>query len=177
MVVLIFFALTVSIRWRLLFPTICWSINTKPTVKLLQLISILQILLRIFDSYGWLSCHMARTFIQFYVKVYPYIVRNITCTILMTKKDTILFEWTSNPYPYLLLPTPIPLSGVGTTCFSSCCDKYSLKLERVLTTANAAGTNGLTCLYLENIKEKLLMRTYFYRHNCTVTRSKLKNKV
>jgi hypothetical protein len=24
-----------------------------------------------------------------------------------------------------LLPTLIPLSGVGTTCFSSCCDKYS----------------------------------------------------
>jgi hypothetical protein len=25
----------------------------------------------------------------------------------------------------LLLPTLIPLSGVGTTCFSSCCDKDS----------------------------------------------------
>jgi hypothetical protein len=25
----LFLALTVSIRWRLLFPTLCWSINTK----------------------------------------------------------------------------------------------------------------------------------------------------
>jgi hypothetical protein len=29
MVVHLFLALTVSIRWRLLFPTVCWSINTK----------------------------------------------------------------------------------------------------------------------------------------------------
>jgi hypothetical protein len=29
MVVHLFFALTVSIRWRLLFLTLCWSINTK----------------------------------------------------------------------------------------------------------------------------------------------------
>jgi hypothetical protein len=29
MVVHLFFALTVSIRWGLLFPTLCWSINTK----------------------------------------------------------------------------------------------------------------------------------------------------
>jgi hypothetical protein len=29
MVVHLFFAFTVSIRWRLLFPTLCWSINTK----------------------------------------------------------------------------------------------------------------------------------------------------
>jgi hypothetical protein len=28
MVVHLFFALTVSIRWRLLFPTFCWSIDT-----------------------------------------------------------------------------------------------------------------------------------------------------
>jgi hypothetical protein len=28
MVVQLFLALTVSIRWRLLFPTLCWSINT-----------------------------------------------------------------------------------------------------------------------------------------------------
>jgi hypothetical protein len=52
------------------------------------------------------------------------------------------------------------LSGIGTKCFSSCCDKDSatifrsaayltltlLKLEWVLSTANAAGTNGLTFL-------------------------------
>jgi hypothetical protein len=58
-------------------------------------------------------------------------------------------------YFLLLLPTLIPLSGVVT------CDKDSaiilatgrlpdvipfLKLEWVLTTANATGTNGLTCL-------------------------------
>jgi hypothetical protein len=29
MVVNLFFALTVSIRWRHLFPTLCWSVNTK----------------------------------------------------------------------------------------------------------------------------------------------------
>jgi hypothetical protein len=29
MVVHLCFALTMSIRWRLLFPTLCWSINTK----------------------------------------------------------------------------------------------------------------------------------------------------
>jgi hypothetical protein len=29
MVVYLFFALTVPVRWRLLFPTLCWSINTK----------------------------------------------------------------------------------------------------------------------------------------------------
>jgi hypothetical protein len=29
MVVHLCFALTVSIIWRLLFPTLCWSINTK----------------------------------------------------------------------------------------------------------------------------------------------------
>jgi hypothetical protein len=61
----------------------------------------------------------------------------------------------------LLFPTLNPLSGVGTTCFSSCCDKDSafvfydrppvwrqpsLKLELMLTTANVAGTNSLTCL-------------------------------
>jgi hypothetical protein len=58
----------------------------------------------------------------------------------------------------LLLPTLTPLSGVGTTCISSCSDKDSaiiftpacrqpsLKLECVLTTANAAGTNDLMCL-------------------------------
>jgi hypothetical protein len=28
----LFFALTVTIRWRLLFPTLCWSINTKSLV-------------------------------------------------------------------------------------------------------------------------------------------------
>jgi hypothetical protein len=56
---------------------------------------------------------------------------------------------------YTLLPTLILLSGVGTTCFSSCCDKdsaiifttgrlpdvNSLKLALVLTIANAAWTN------------------------------------
>jgi hypothetical protein len=30
-IVHLFFALTVCIRWRLLFPTLCWSINTKST--------------------------------------------------------------------------------------------------------------------------------------------------
>jgi hypothetical protein len=60
-----------------------------------------------------------------------------------------------------LSPTLIPLSGVGATCFSSCCDKDSAiifttgrlpdvnpswKLEWVLTIANETGTNGLTCL-------------------------------
>jgi hypothetical protein len=33
MVVHLFFALTVSVRWRLLFPTVCWSINTKSMVR------------------------------------------------------------------------------------------------------------------------------------------------
>jgi hypothetical protein len=64
---------------------------------------------------------------------------------------------------YYLLSSSYPfpsLSKVGTTCFSSCCDKDSaiifatgrlqrqppLKLQWVLTTANAAGTNGLTCI-------------------------------
>jgi hypothetical protein len=57
--------------------------------------------------------------------------------------------------------TLITLSAVGTTCFSSCCDKDSaiifttrrlperqpsLEMDRVLKTANAASTNGLTCL-------------------------------
>jgi hypothetical protein len=51
-------------------------------------------------------------------------------------------------------------SGVGTTCFNHVVNRFcnyfyyrppawhqpSLKLEGVLTTANAAGTNGLTCL-------------------------------
>jgi hypothetical protein len=57
-----------------------------------------------------------------------------------------------------LPPTLIPLSRVSTTCISSCCDKdyfYDrpparrqpfLKLEWVLTIANATGTNVLTCL-------------------------------
>jgi hypothetical protein len=27
---------------------------------------------------------------------------------------------------YYLLPTLIPLSGIGTTCFSACCDKDSV---------------------------------------------------
>jgi hypothetical protein len=57
------------------------------------------------------------------------------------------------------LLTHIPLSGVSTTCFSSCCDKDSLpyhrppawcqpslEMKRVLMSANAAGTNGLKCL-------------------------------
>jgi hypothetical protein len=39
MVVHLFFALTVSIRWRLLFPTLCWSINT--TKSLIKNISTL----------------------------------------------------------------------------------------------------------------------------------------
>jgi hypothetical protein len=34
MFVHLFFTLTVSIRWRLLFPTLCWSINTKLMVRL-----------------------------------------------------------------------------------------------------------------------------------------------
>jgi hypothetical protein len=33
MVVHLFLALSVSIRWRLLFPTLCWSINTKSIVR------------------------------------------------------------------------------------------------------------------------------------------------
>jgi hypothetical protein len=54
---------------------------------------------------------------------------------------------------------PFPRLSEVTTCFSSRCDKDSaitfttgrlpqpsLKLEWVLTTANAAGTNGSTCL-------------------------------
>jgi hypothetical protein len=32
MFVHLFFALTVSVRWRLLFPTLCWSDNTKSMV-------------------------------------------------------------------------------------------------------------------------------------------------
>jgi hypothetical protein len=36
MVVHLFLALTVSIRWRLLFPTLCWSINTKSMVTTLK---------------------------------------------------------------------------------------------------------------------------------------------
>jgi hypothetical protein len=64
------------------------------------------------------------------------------------------FNSTSN----LLLFNLIPLSEVGTTYFLWCCDKDyfydrppawrqpSLKLEWVITTANAAGTNGWTCL-------------------------------
>jgi hypothetical protein len=32
MVVHLFFALTVFIKWRFLFPTLCWSINTKSMV-------------------------------------------------------------------------------------------------------------------------------------------------
>jgi hypothetical protein len=59
---------------------------------------------------------------------------------------------------YLHIFLPILLSGVGATCFSSCCDKDSaiifttgrltstLLETGVQTTANAAGTNGLTCL-------------------------------
>jgi hypothetical protein len=56
-----------------------------------------------------------------------------------------------------LPPTLIPLSGVGTTCFHHVIKirqlflqpawrQPSLKLEWVLTIANATGTNGLTCL-------------------------------
>jgi hypothetical protein len=63
----------------------------------------------------------------------------------------------------LLFLTLIPLSGVDTTSFSLCCDKDSAtifttgrlpdvnppwrneKLEWMLTTADAAGTNSLTC--------------------------------
>jgi hypothetical protein len=33
MIIHLFLALTVSIKWRLLFPTLCWSINTKSMVK------------------------------------------------------------------------------------------------------------------------------------------------
>jgi hypothetical protein len=59
----------------------------------------------------------------------------------------------------LLPPTLIPLSGVGTTCLSSCCDKDSAIILRpaacltstfletgVGANANATGTNGLACL-------------------------------
>jgi hypothetical protein len=61
---------------------------------------------------------------------------------------------------HLYLSTLIPLSGVGTTCFSSCCDKDSafiftyrppawrqpsLKLEWIITTTNGAGISSLTC--------------------------------
>jgi hypothetical protein len=77
------------------------------------------------------------------------------------------FHQTSFPYPHRYpndsssSSYPFPtLSGVGTICFSSCCDKDSAiifttrRLPDVkppwnwsgLTTANAAGTNGLTCL-------------------------------
>jgi hypothetical protein len=37
MVVYLFFALTVSIRWRLLFPTLRWSINTKSMVAVVAI--------------------------------------------------------------------------------------------------------------------------------------------
>jgi hypothetical protein len=60
--------------------------------------------------------------------------------------------------PLFIFATLIPLSGVGTTCFHhvviktrplflrpAACRQASLKLW-VLTTANAAGTNSLTCL-------------------------------
>jgi Pyruvate/2-oxoacid:ferredoxin oxidoreductase delta subunit len=33
MVVHVFFVVTVPFRWGLLFPTLCWSINTKSMVK------------------------------------------------------------------------------------------------------------------------------------------------
>jgi hypothetical protein len=57
-------------------------------------------------------------------------------------------------YFNILPPKLIPLSGNGTTCFSSCCDKDSAIIlrpaacltGRVLTTAITAGTNSLTCL-------------------------------
>jgi hypothetical protein len=66
-----------------------------------------------------------------------------------------------NKYFFFLFLTLIPLSGVGTTCFHHVVIKIrhlfftigrlpdvnpSLKLKWVLMTANATGTNGLTCL-------------------------------
>jgi hypothetical protein len=48
---------------------------------------------------------------------------------------------------FVFLPTLITLSGVGTTCFHHVVIKIRhLKLEWMLTTANATGTNSLTCL-------------------------------
>jgi hypothetical protein len=66
------------------------------------------------------------------------------------------FRWKRiSSYVNLLLPTLIPLSGIDTTMLWSdslflrpavAWRQPSLKLEWALTSANAAGTNSLTCL-------------------------------
>jgi hypothetical protein len=46
---------------------------------------------------------------------------------------------------YLYLLTLIPLSGVGTTCFSSCCDKYSAIIFTRTLLETGAGANDRKC--------------------------------
>jgi hypothetical protein len=81
--------------------------------------------------------------------------------------ETSTFCWSINTKSMSMScpPTLIPLSGVGTTCFSSCCDKdstiifttgrlpdvnppwnWSGCIKPLVPIANATGTNGLTCL-------------------------------
>jgi hypothetical protein len=67
-------------------------------------------------------------------------VQSPKCIVLLTVRQYVF-----------LFPTLIPLSGVGTTCFHHAVIKIRhlflrQVLEWMLTIANAAGTNGLTCL-------------------------------
>jgi hypothetical protein len=77
----------------------------------------------------------------------------------------------------LLLPTLTPLSRVSTTCFSSCCVKIrqlfydrppvwrqpSLKLEWVLTTANATFCKLLLNVYFVEVLVLIRVHTYQLR--------------
>jgi hypothetical protein len=59
-------------------------------------------------------------------------INRLIMMMMMMKRLSLIFRDISVPTScltfeiatsYLLPPTLIPLSGVGTTCFSSCCDK------------------------------------------------------
>jgi hypothetical protein len=60
-----------------------------------------------------------------------------------------IFNLTCVDFPFIIhFPTVIPLSGVGTTCFSSCCDKDSaiiLRPAACLTSLLGNGVGGNDC--------------------------------
>jgi hypothetical protein len=55
---------------------------------------------------------------------------NVICIYFYPKEVAFVIGTLVEVRSLLLPPTLIPLSGVGTTCFSSCCDKDSAFILR-----------------------------------------------
>jgi hypothetical protein len=112
-------------------------------------------------KYGWTVWRITWEWAWTLSRWYWLHLQSLAHTPFPKRVDVRQADWSKKYLPNLylfLLPTLIPLSGIGRTCFHYVVIKIrhlflrppawrqpSLKRECVLSTANAAGTNGLKC--------------------------------